>query len=81
MAREASNPLDLIGQIYEAALDPGLWKGVLRNLGGNLGEGGTFVGFYDKRNQSAEILFSVGFGAGFLKRYSSPYSNSTTNVK
>lgn len=63
----------LIGEIYDAALDPSLWHDVLQGIAGFLP--GTFVNIFsqDATRKSAQAFYSFGIDPKYLELYFEKY--------
>lgn len=66
--------LEVIGEAYEAALDPGKWTRVLDSLVNAIGAGGAVLYDYDDRAGKVGFGFFSGVGPGHAKSFAATYA-------
>jgi DNA-binding CsgD family transcriptional regulator len=63
----------LIGQIYDAAIDPALWPGVMERICGFVGGSIANLYIHDSNSQGAALIHSHGQDPQYLKLYLEKY--------
>jgi DNA-binding CsgD family transcriptional regulator len=63
----------LVGDIYDASLNPGLWPDVLRKVGEYIGGSGASLSSQETWRRSARIFFSWGADPHYLRLYEEKY--------
>jgi DNA-binding CsgD family transcriptional regulator/PAS domain-containing protein len=71
--REAEQLSDLIGHIYDAALDPSLWVGVLAKCAEFVGGQAAALGYKDGISKTGEIAFQFGLDQRYVQLYFDKY--------
>ena len=60
---------ELIGDIYDASLDPGLWPSVLINASNFIGASAATLASHDMVHRGATIFYNWGFAPGYEEIY------------
>jgi DNA-binding CsgD family transcriptional regulator len=63
----------LIGEIYDASLDPALWTSVLQTVSGYVGGSTTHLTSQDTVSKTAHLYFSWGHEPGYVQLYVEKY--------
>src|SRR5438105_12800969 len=63
----------LIGDIYDASLDPALWPSVCESIGAFVGASATVLGWQDTVRKTADFLFTWGCDQVFIDAYRETY--------
>jgi len=72
--RESAELSELIGEIYDAALDSTRWTGALEKTGAFLRSAATTVGAFDSVQSSANFQFTWGYDPEYLALYVERYA-------
>ena len=73
MKDEAARVSSLIGDVYDAALDPALWPDVLQKLGAFVGGPAAAVYFKDTVRRTGNVFYSFGVEPHFVQSYFDKY--------
>ena len=63
----------LIGDTYDASLDPALWPSVCESIGAFVGASATVLGWQDTVRKRADFLFTWGLDPAFVDTYRETY--------
>jgi DNA-binding CsgD family transcriptional regulator/PAS domain-containing protein len=78
--QESQIPLDLVGGIYEAALEPQRWHGVLEQLEGYLSASSSMMLLQDVEAKDASFVSSRGLGPKLMQAYCDYYFYLDPNI-
>ena len=64
---------ELIGDIYDASLDPGLWPGVFVNACKFIGASAATLASHDMVHRGTTVFYNWGLAPGYEKIYAESY--------
>ena len=75
--REAERLSALIGEIYDAAIDPTLWLNVLKDTAGFVGGSAAVLFWKDLASRRGQEFYQHGHDPAYVRSYWDKYVNST----